>query len=186
VQRAEYRDAKLRTLLGTVPETLGHEGETLDLRSSGPDGDPHGSAAAILVSNNPYRLVRAVASGTRPRMDLGQLGIVMVEPPESDAGGRMGLEQWSAPSFEVDSSSLVPAGIDGEAAMIEPPLVFRSKPGALRVRIARAHPGASPSAGLPEQPGSGIRALVRIAAGRGGLARRARNRASNCASNSRL
>jgi diacylglycerol kinase family enzyme len=171
VQRQEYRDAKLRTLLETVPEALGREGDTLDLRLTGPDAEPHPPVAAILVSNNQYRLVRAIASGTRPRMDSGRLGIVVVEPPaatESAGSGRGGLRQWSAPSFQVDSGTPVPAGIDGEAAVIEPPLLFRSRPRALRVRIARAHPGSSPSAGLPEQPGTGLRALVRIAAGRGG------------------
>jgi diacylglycerol kinase family enzyme len=169
VQRQEYRDAKLRTLLKTVPEALGAEGDGLDLRLPGPDGGVKQSAAAILVSNNPYRLARAIASGTRPRMDSGQLGVVVVEPPAAAAGGapsRGSLRQWSAPSLEVDSGSAVPAGIDGEAAMIDPPLLFRSRPGALRVRIARAHPGASPSAGLPEHPGAALGTLVRIASGR--------------------
>jgi hypothetical protein len=36
----------------------------------------------------------------------------------------------------------------------------------LRVRVARRHPGASPSASLPEGLGPSIRALARIAAGR--------------------
>ena len=44
----------------------------------------------------------------------------------------------------------MPAGIDGEAVKLEPPLRFRIRPGVLRVRIARRHPGASPSAMLPE------------------------------------
>ena len=64
----------------------------------------------------------------------------------------------------------MPAGIDGEATTLEPPLRFRIRPGVLRVRIARAHPGASPSAGLPSGAGATLRALVRIAAGRDPLA----------------
>jgi diacylglycerol kinase family enzyme len=169
VQRQEYRDAKIRTLLETAPEVLGPEGDALDLQFAGPDGDRQRSGAAVMVSNNPYRLMRAIASGTRPRLDSGQLGIVVLEPPAGAEGGGPGhasLRQWSAPSFEVDSGRPVPAGIDGEAVVIDPPLVFRITPRALRVRVARAHPGASPSAGLPEQPGAGLRALVRIAAGR--------------------
>ena len=71
VQRKGYRDAKLRTLLDTVPEVLGPEGSGLDLRWTGPDGHEHRSGAAILVSNNRYRLGRAVGSGTRPRIDDG-------------------------------------------------------------------------------------------------------------------
>jgi diacylglycerol kinase family enzyme len=171
VQRQEYRDAKIRTLLETAPEVLGPEGGALDLQFAGPAGAPDRSGAAVLVSNNPYRLLSAIASGTRPRLDSGELGIAVLEPPagpKSAGPGLASLQQWSAPAFEVDSGRPVPAGIDGEAVVIDPPLRFRSMPRALRVRIARAHPGASPSAGLPEHPGAGIRALVRIAAGRPG------------------
>ena len=71
VQRKGYRDAKLRTLLDTVPEVLGPDGTGLDLRWTGPDGHEHRSGAAILVSNNRYRLGHAVGSGTRPRIDDG-------------------------------------------------------------------------------------------------------------------
>jgi hypothetical protein len=60
----------------------------------------------------------------------------------------------------------VVAGIDGEAVTLDPPLRFRIKPGSLRVRIAGKHPGASPSAAIPEGAWDGIRALVDIAAGR--------------------
>jgi diacylglycerol kinase family enzyme len=171
VQRREYRDAKIRTLLETAPEVLGPEGDALDLQFAEPDGASHRSGAAILVSNNPYRLMRAIASGTRPRLDSGELGIAVLEPPagsESSGPGLASLQQWTAPSFEVDSGRPVPAGVDGEAVVIDPPLRFRSMPRALRVRIARAHPGASPSAGLPDKAGAGLRALVRIAAGREG------------------
>jgi hypothetical protein len=57
------------------------------------------------------------------------------------------------------------AGIDGEAARLDPPPRFRIRPGALRVRIARAHPGASPSAAMPEGAWEGARTLARIAFG---------------------
>ena len=74
--------------------------------------------------------------------------------------------EWTAPVFEVDATGPVPAGIDGEAVKLEPPLHFRIRPGVLRVRISRRHPGASPSAMLPEGLGPSVRALARIAAGR--------------------
>jgi hypothetical protein len=45
-------------------------------------------------------------------------------------------------------------------------------PGALRVRIARGHPGASPSAFEPGGTWDALRALVAIAAGRGATAHR--------------
>lgn len=48
---------------------------------------------------------------------------------------------------------------------LEPPLRFRIRPGALRVRVAPQHPGASPSAALPDGLRQSARALVRLAAG---------------------
>lgn len=168
VQRDEYRDAKLRTLLDTVPDVLGPVGDTFDLSWTGPEGSTNRSGAAILVSNNSYRLGRPLGSGTRPRLDVGRLGIAVVDPPTKPGGsglGRASLRQWSAPSFQIDSGRPVPAGVDGEAVVMDPPLRFRSLPGVLRVRIARAHPGASPSARLPDGPWEGFRALLRIASG---------------------
>ena len=169
VQREGYRDAKLRTILDTLPEVLGPEGEGLDLRWTGPGGHEHSSGAAILVSNNRYRLGRAVGSGTRPRIDDGLLGVTVASSP-AGRGEKKGLPQrpwreWSTPEFEVDADGPIAAGIDGEAMTLEPPLRFRIKPGVLRVRIAHAHPGASPSASIPEDLWGGVRALARVAAG---------------------
>jgi diacylglycerol kinase family enzyme len=162
VQSAGYRDAKLRTLADTVPLLLGTGGEGLDLRWTGDDGREHKTGAVLMVSNNSYRLGRVLGSGTRPRMDAGALGIT-VAGEDAAGGAEQRVEEWSAPSFEVSSDDLVAAGIDGEAAKLEPPLRFRSKPQALRVRIAPQHPGASPSAAMPEGAWDAIRAVVRTA-----------------------
>ena len=51
---------------------------SLDLRWTGPGGQEHQSGVAVLVSNNRYRLGRAVGSGTRPRIDDGLLGITVL------------------------------------------------------------------------------------------------------------
>ncbi len=168
VQRENYRDAKIRTLLETMPEMMGPDGGGLDLRWTGPGGHEHSSGLAILVSNNRYRMGRAVGSGTRPRIDDGLLGVTIAGAPTGREDRRRlqrPWREWSATDFEVDADHPVPAGIDGEAAKLEPPLCFRIHPGVLRVRIARRHPGASPSAFLPEGFRQGARALVRIAAG---------------------
>ena len=170
VQREGYRDAKIRTLLDTVPEVLGPSGSELDMRWRGPEGHEHRGGAAVLVSNNRYRLGRAVGSGTRPRIDDGLLGITVVGAVSwRDEEGRS-LQQpwreWSAPTFRVDSERPVAAGIDGEALVLEAPLNFRIRPGVLRVRVARKHPGASPSATLPEGIRAGAVELARIAIGR--------------------
>ncbi len=169
VQREGYREAKLRTIIDTMPEVLGPEGEGLDLRWTGPGGQTHGSGAAILVSNNRYRLGHAVGSGTRPRIDDGVLGITVAGAPRGRGERRRGLQrpwrEFSAASFEVDSERTVAAGIDGEAVTLEPPLEFRILPDALRVRIARQHPGTSPSARVPESLLGTPRALLAMAAG---------------------
>lgn len=170
VRREGYREAKLRTIFETVPEVIGPDGEGLDLRWQGPGGQEHSSTPVILVSNNRYRLGRAVGSGTRPRIDDGLLGITVVSSPTRE--GSMGnlpqrpWREWSAPEFEVRSDHPVPAGIDGEAVKLEPPLRFRIRPRVLRVRVARRHPGVSPSAVVPEGALEGLRALAKIAAGR--------------------
>jgi diacylglycerol kinase family enzyme len=170
VQRPGYREAKLRTLLDTVPDVLGAGGEALDLGWTGPGGHQHHSGAAILVSNNRYRLGRAVGSGTRPRIDDGMLGITVAGAPAGRGEGRRlpqrPWREWSAPAFEIDADRPVPAGVDGEALRLDPPLRFRIRPGVLHVRIARKHPGASPSAMAPEGMVEGVRTLVRVAAGR--------------------
>src|SRR6185437_13394176 len=123
VQRPGYREAKLRTLLDTVPDTLGSDADhRLDLRWTGPGGHEHAGAAAILVSNNRYRLGRAVGSGTRPRIDDGLLGITVLGAPRGrGSGGRLPQRpwrEWTAPTFEVGSDHPVPAGIDGESVSL--------------------------------------------------------------------
>ncbi len=151
VQRAGYREAKIRTLLDTVPDMVGPDAKPLEL-SAGDDDDQH-SALAILISNNSYRLGPGLSSGTRPRLDEGTLGIALIGATnghDSQSGGAPAMRQWTAPSIDIASPRQVPAGIDGEAAMLDPPLRFRIRPGALRVRVAPQHPGASPSAIEPE------------------------------------
>lgn len=166
VQHEGYRDAKIRTLLDTASIVLGGGADSSrELRWTGPDGSPQRQAAVILVSNNVYRLGRVISSGTRPRMDAGELGIAVMGAPETSDSRRRPLRQWSATTFEVDCDSDVPVGVDGEALVMQPPVTFRVRPGALRVRIAPHHPGASPSAALPPRFRTGLRMLPKIVAG---------------------
>ena len=163
VQAEGYREAKLRTIAHAVPDTLGPDGTPLDLRGDGPDGLEHASGAVILVSNNPYRL-RLVGAGTRPSMDTGTLGVTVFEPGQGR--GHRPVLQWAVPAFDVRSAEPVPAGLDGEAVTLDPPVRFTSRPGALTVRLARHHPGASPAAGLPDSVLDALRRLFALAAGR--------------------
>jgi diacylglycerol kinase family enzyme len=162
VQRPGYREAKLHTLLETVPDSLGPDASAPPLHWVGPEGPE--SAVAILVSNNQYRLGRAIASGTRPRLDRGVLGITVLAPiTEGDRGAvtrRLGMQQWTSPAFEIEGEEAVPAGIDGESIRLDSPLRFRVRPAALRVRIAPHHPGASPSALQPDTAWQAVQSLA--------------------------
>lgn len=166
VQQEGYRDAKIRTILQTAPAALSQSGEGggRDLRWTGPDGATHHAAAVVLVSNNVYRLGRAIGSGTRPRMDDGTLGIAVMGALDP-SGHRRALTQWRTSQFVIESDADIPVGVDGEAMTMPTPLTFRIRPGALRVRIAPQHPGASPSAGQPSGVVDALRGLLRIAAG---------------------
>jgi len=169
VQREGYRDAKLRTILDTAPDVVGDESmRSGELRWTDPGGSDHRLATAILVSNNVYRLGRAIGSGTRPRLGSGRLGVAVLGTcrPVAGGGGRpRHWGQWSAPTFQIDASGPVPAGVDGEALLLDPPLRFASRPSVLRVRIAPQHPGASPSAGQPGTVRETVTRLARIACG---------------------
>jgi hypothetical protein len=116
-----------------------------------------------------------VGSGTRPRIDDGLLGIT-VAGASRGRGSHGNLPQrpwreWTASSFELEAGDPVHVGIDGEAATLEPPLGFVIRHGVLRVRIAPRHPGASPSAMLPESFSGTARALSQIAVERDPAAR---------------
>ena len=126
VQREGYREAKLRTIAETMPTVLGRDGDALDLRFTGADGRERKTSAVVLVSNDTYRLGRAIASGTRPRLDAGVLGITVLGPARP---GTVTSACSNGPraSFEVRSDGPVAAGIDGEALKLDPPLRFRDQ-----------------------------------------------------------
>ena len=162
VQSDHYRDDKLGTTLRMLPELLGPEAEPFDLRFAAPGGDDNATADLLMVSNGPYRLDRLFGMGTRPRMDSGVLGIVSVRiagPGQAaqflamESTGTVsrfsGWRTWTAEEFVVNADQPVPAGVDGEALSLDPPLRFVTHPDALRVRISPHHPGVSPSAEMP-------------------------------------
>jgi diacylglycerol kinase family enzyme len=146
----EYRDAKLKTAAEMLPDLLGPDASPPDLRFTTPDGKVNNGAHLILVSNNPYRLARLDGLGTRERLDRGLLGIVTIRVAgAAEASRLMALEmagqahrfpgwlEWRGQRFEVASGSPAELGVDGEALVMDPPLVFESWPGALLVRVPR-------------------------------------------------
>ena len=155
VQREGYREAKLRTMLDTVPEVLGPGGSGLDLRWTGPGRERAPPGAAILVSNNRYRLGARSARAPGRGSTTGCSGSRSPARPAAATAARA-----AAPVARVDGAPLrgrrrraVPAGIDGEAVKLEPPLRFRIRPGVLRVRIARRHPAPRPPPRCPRASG---------------------------------
>ena len=154
VRSPAYRDAKVRTLLETAAEVMGPGAGGLAPDLVDDLGHEHRHPAVVLVSNNPYAVDRPLARGTRPALDGGQLGVIVLDAPGDSP--RVPGRAWSAPRLEVNAPATVHAGVDGEAVDLEPPLRFASRPAALRVRISPRHPGASPSARLC-LPGPGVR-----------------------------
>jgi diacylglycerol kinase family enzyme len=151
VQSQEYRDAKLRTAAETLPDLIGPAAVPLDLRFTLPSGEAMSSANLVLVSNNPYQLSHLRGGSTRPALDTGRLGVVSVlvrgaadaeKFAALEAAGQVsrfsGWNEWTPTAFEVDSGGPVEVGVDGEALVLDPPLRFVTRPGALTVRQARA------------------------------------------------
>ncbi len=178
VQSEAYRDAKLETWTGMLPDLLGPDAEPIDLEFTAPDGSRRDDAPLVLVSNNPYRLTSLAGAGTRERIDTGQLGVVAARVRSAADVSRLvalelvgqvgrfpGLLSWSTQEFEVRSGSPVEVGLDGEALLLDPPLRFASLPGALRVRLPSGV-GPPPAARAAALTTDNLSALLRVAAGR--------------------
>ncbi len=110
VSQERYRESKLRTLIDTLSETLGPEGEANELRWVDSDGVDQNSTALVLVSNNAYLLGPTLGSGTRPRLDQGVLGVVDFHPPIG--GAKSTAARWrqlTTPELEVESDGPIPS-----------------------------------------------------------------------------
>jgi diacylglycerol kinase family enzyme len=178
VQSEGYRDAKVSTAVGMLPDLLGPGAKPFDLRFVDAAGSPVDTADVLLVSNGRYRLDDLRGFGTRERLDAGVLGIVSVSVGRevggliaAQASGGLsrfaGYREWTAPEFVVTSAdALVDVGVDGEALRLPPPLRFRVRPGALRVRTPVDAPGA-PRVGVAHAGlGAAVTGLFRVASGR--------------------
>ena len=134
VRQPTYRDAKARTLLETAAQVLGPSAAASDLQLVDDRGRLHGNPAVVLVSNNPYSFEPPYSPGTRPRLDSGRLGILVLDA--AAAGQRPG-RTWTATRYNVTGPAPLHAGVDGEAVDLTPPLRFVIRPRALRVRLPR-------------------------------------------------
>jgi diacylglycerol kinase family enzyme len=151
----EYRAAKVDTTLATIPTVLGPTTRPFDLRFVDAAGGRHDRAHVIQVSNNPY----GARGGSRPRLNTGQLGIIALEIQSGRAAAAFtaalaighpvrfaGLLSWATETFEVTSGDAIPAGVDGESLVLDPPLRFSIRSRPLRVRLPPRAIGVSPAA----------------------------------------
>jgi diacylglycerol kinase family enzyme len=179
IQSASYRAAKRRTTAAMLADLVGPDAEPFDLHFATPDGTRFDDARVIQVSNNPYELTSASAFGSRARLDTGLLGIAAAEVhgardvTEFVAAEWLhrlddldGWTRWDSDTFTVTSGGTVDAAVDGEALRFDPPLVFRSRPGALRIRIPASAPGYAPAALKPPSVAWTVTALAKTALGR--------------------
>ena len=179
VQSDAYRDAKLGTWKRMLPEMLGRDSVEIDLQFDAPHTKDWADASLVIVSNNPYQLRRLRGAGTRPRLDSGHLGIFATRIRGAGAVAKLvtlgtigqhrrfgGVLEWSCAEFEVRSNEPVAVGLDGEAVVLTPPLIFVSLPGALRVRLPRHVAGVSPAGAAVTLTRRNLWALLRIAAGK--------------------
>jgi diacylglycerol kinase family enzyme len=177
VHEPGYREAKGKTTTDLLPGLLGPDADPFDLQVRRPDGVLVDGPHVIQVSNDPYELTRLDGTfGRRLALDRGCLGVAVAKLERDvdvtrflvlEATGRLdrygGWSTWEADELEVRADGPVAAGVDGEAVVLDPPLRFRSLPGAVRVRV----PAGAPGVRLPREPGlcPWVRDLVAVAAG---------------------
>ena len=92
-------------------------------------------ARVVLVANNAYRL-SLFSIGERERLDEGRLHAYTARgwlPRHRD--------EESGERFTLDAPGPLTVAIDGEPAVLEPPLELAIEPGALRVLLPRAPGG---------------------------------------------
>jgi diacylglycerol kinase family enzyme len=170
-----YRSGKLATAHAVLPASLRGERALLQVDLRDAEGGHHPDVLVLLVASNRYEL-----NGVRERLDGGVLQVSALRARTGAAlaglatriaarGGRTprgaGWAQWTTTSLRVEATlARLPAGIDGEAAILESPLEFRLLPQALRVLVP---PSLRPAAGrLRLQSWHTIRRLLAVAAGR--------------------
>ena len=149
-----YRQAKTRTFVEIAPAYVGGQ-QWVNATVDTPQG-PVEYPQVVLVSNNPYHISTPRHLGHRFALDTGQLGgIVLKRPanaPPPDLLPRLrrelqrghagppgeGVITWSATRITLHGpAGQLPAGIDGEAVLLDLPIVCEIRPRALRVLLPR-------------------------------------------------
>jgi len=173
-----YRAGKLTTAHAVLPGALRGERALLQVAFQDPQGRRYQDVLVLLVANNGYELQGAAVLGARERLDGGvlQISALRARTGAELAGlvariaarrSRAGPEwaQWTTTTtLRVDADLAdLPAGIDGEAVTLAPPLEFRVLPLALRVLLPPALRPRAARVGL--RSWATVRRLWAVAAG---------------------
>jgi diacylglycerol kinase family enzyme len=168
-----YRAGKLVTAHAVLPGALRGERALLQVDLHDDEGRPFPDVLVLLVANNRYE-----SGATRERLDDGVLqvsalrartGAALAKVAARIAAGQTSQggywAQWTTTALRVEAPlPSLPAGIDGEAVTLEPPLEFRVLPGALRVLVPAAL--GPPARRLRLHTWATVRRLLAVAAGR--------------------
>ena len=147
-----YRAEKLATVHAVLPGALRGERALLPVAFQDPQGRRYQDVLMLLVANNGYELSGGAVLGARERLDGGvlQVSALRARTGAKLAGlaariaarrARPGADwaQWTTTALRVEAPlARLPAGIDGEAVTLAPPLEFRVLPLALRVLLPPA------------------------------------------------
>jgi diacylglycerol kinase family enzyme len=175
VQRATYRNAKVRTLFETAAAVRGPSAALPAVRLVDDRGITHTDPAVVLVSNNPYALERPSAPGMRPALDSGLLGVLVLRKP---ADARHGPGRAWTTLVPADDAARIGKRRrdrldDGQAPDVRPHALRRQQDGARRARPdARRRARAPRRARQPHLARRGRRAADRGRAPRAGARRR--------------
>jgi diacylglycerol kinase family enzyme len=167
-----YRAGKLTTAHEVLPGALRGERDLLQVAFEDPQGRRYRDVLLLLVANNGYR----AAGLGRERLDGGVLQVSALRARTGAALAGLvarvatrrptsGTEwaRWTATALRVDTPlEWLPAGIDGEAVTLRPPLEFRVLPLALRVLLP---PGRWPPSPAHLHSLATVRRLWAVASG---------------------
>jgi diacylglycerol kinase family enzyme len=140
---------RLMAFLRMAPAALGRGRSPLDVSFEFEGKRDQHAALVVLVANNDYRIESMADLGERARLDEGLLHAYVIEAVTRRAllallaraavgnvDEAEGLVEWAAERFSVEAShARIHAAIDGEPVVLETPLEFEVKPGALRVLV---------------------------------------------------
>src|SRR5262249_27608644 len=137
----------------------------------------------LLVSNNRYDLDRLRGQGTRETLNGGVLGVVSLRVASAgdaqkvaalDVAGQLrrfaGFHEWTATELVVGLGEPIGFGVAGEPLVLEPPLRFAIRPGAVTVRLPTLALARLRAVHTPRLNSSAIVvALWEVARGRSGV-----------------